>query len=334
MFFPKVTKAVVALLACFVVNVAVAGNKPIDPKNKKVFISVWKTTKPNEQINLPLLKQGKYNFKIDWGDGSPMQKITHYADAFHQYKEIGTYTVLIKGRLQGFSFCLTDCEGNYEFGVSYGGSEKVLTHGYQDNIIEIKQWGNIELGYDSGEKPQGSFFARTTNLDITATDSPNLNKVTSLKGAFFMSAIDDSGNLNRWKTSTVTDMSHMFKGAKAFNQPIDSWDTSKVTNMESMFYQAKSFNQPIGSWDTSKVTNMNSMFSDARSFNQPLERWDTSKVEGMAYMFYNATAFNQSIGFWNTSSVTDMSYMFDGATSFRQFLGNWDTSKVQEGKRP
>jgi surface protein len=124
----------------------------------------------------------------------------------------------------------------------------------------------------------------------------------------------------------VTDMSHMFRNAEAFNQAIGGWNTSQVTTMEAMFSYATSFNQPIGGWDVSKVTNMNGMFSQAFLFNQDIGDWNTSSVTDMGWMFNGATSFNQAIGKWNTSKVSSMACMFQAASVFNQDLGNWDTS--------
>ena len=54
------------------------------------------------------------------------------------------------------------------------------------------------------------------------------------------------------------DMSGMFWGATNFNQPLDKWDTSSVTNMEAMFWGAESFNQNLSAWGDKlgKVQNM------------------------------------------------------------------------------
>ena len=43
-------------------------------------------------------------------------------------------------------------------------------------------------------------------------------------------------------------MSNMFNGASAFNQPL-TWDTSNVTNMSGMFLSASSFNRTISSYN-------------------------------------------------------------------------------------
>ncbi|GHP09450.1 hypothetical protein PPROV_000818500 [Pycnococcus provasolii] len=97
---------------------------------------------------------------------------------------------------------------------------------------------------------------------------------------------------------------------------IYKWDTSKVTDMSNMFYGARSFNQDISWWYTSKVTDMSNMFNGATSFDQDISRWYTSKVTDMSNMFNGATDFGKDISGWDTSKVTDMSNMFTGATYF------------------
>ena len=134
---------------------------------------------------------------------------------------------------------------------------------------------------------------------------------------------------NNIVTTLVTDISSMFSGATAFNQPIGSWDVSKVTDMSYMFSGAYAFNQPIGSWNVSNVTTMFGMFYYATAFNQPIGSWNVSKVTSMRSMFQNAPAFNQPIGSWNVSKVTTMLGMFYGAglstANYDATLIGWST---------
>jgi len=143
-------------------------------------------------------------------------------------------------------------------------------------------------------------------------------------------AIRIYGHISNWNVSNVTDMSMLFKNARAFNQPIGNWNVSNVTDMGFMFYDAGSFNQPIGNWNVSNVTDMTNMFSNATAFNQPIGNWNVSNVTGMNGMFSDATAFNQPIGNWNVSNVTDMTDMFYNATAFNQPIGNWNVSNVTD----
>jgi surface protein len=130
--------------------------------------------------------------------------------------------------------------------------------------------------------------------------------------------------------ANVTSTSGMFRSS-GFNQDISGWTTSSVTNMSSMFRENNVFNQPIGSWDVSSVTNMNAMFfnqSPTTGFNQDLDLWNVSSVTNMSDMFYAARAFNGDITTWNTSSVTTMANMFNSNPSFNQDIGSWNISSL------
>lgn len=293
---------------------SIGSNINIDWANSSIFVTQWNTTKisgtssASNQIQLPLLSTGNYNFTIDWGDGST-DNITIYtqAETLHTYATEGVYTLVINGLIEGFRFA------NY-----LGGSSFTLA-GDHLKIIDILQWGDFRVG-----AAIGSFYG-TSNLDITAIDAPDLNGTTSLSCMFKNSGIGNAGSLNSWNTSLIVDMRYMFEGASNFNMPIGSWDVSRVFSMYNMFYNAKSFNQPIGSWNTSNIKETIGMFSGASNFNQDISSWDVSSVSNMVNMFYSATNFNQDIGSWDVSSVTGM---FQYANNFDQNISSWNVSSV------
>lgn len=245
------------------------------------------------------------------------------------------YEIKITGNFNNIQFSNNPSANSF-----YGDRYKLLT---------ISKWGN---------NPWTSFFRAfrgCVNLDVSASDSPDLSNVNNLSEMFygctslignnsfnnwntsnvtnmsslFHQSVDFDQNIGSWNTSNVTNMSSMF-GGTIFNQNISNWDISQVTDLRGMFYQASIFNQPIGNWNTSSATNMDGMFYSATSFNQPIGNWNTSSCTSMQYMFMFANSFNQPIGNWNTSNVTDMSQMFQSATSFNGPIGNWDTSAVTD----
>ena len=231
---------------------------------------------------------------------------------------------------------------------AYGGTFNQFSFSNFSNnrldIVRVEQWGTTVWS---------SFyraFSYCENLDVTATDIPNLSICQNLSGMFSgcTSLVNANGSISGWQTANVTNMNYMFSGATAFNQPLNwntanvtsmdymfsgatafnqplNWNTANVTNMPGMFQGATSFNQPLN-WNTQNVTNMESVFSSATSFNQPLNNWNTANVTNMGYMFQRATAFNQLLN-WNTQNVTNMVGMFSGASSFNQPL-NWNTTNV------
>ncbi|TPD65910.1 BspA family leucine-rich repeat surface protein [Flavobacterium microcysteis] len=190
-------------------------------------------------------------------------------------------------------------------------------------LIDIAQWGTVAWqNMENG-------FLKCSNLNITATDIPDLSRVTNMKAMFAdCSSLTGPANIGSWNTSNVTNMTTLFSGASVFNQDINNWDTRNVTLMPYMFREARSFNQNIGNWNTSNVTSMEGMFENATNFNQDIGSWNTANVTNMAKMFYMALIFNQNIGNWNTANVTGMDGMFYRAYAFNANIGNWDTANV------
>jgi surface protein len=289
------------------------------------FISVWRTTTPNDTIELPYQASGTYTGTIDWGDG--FTSANTYTNRTHTYSSSGTYSVIIDGTVSGFTF-----------GIGNANAPK---------IKEIIQWGTgFRLGND------GLYFTGCENLVLTGvTDTLNLNGTTDLNNMFSICySLTTINNINDWDVSNVTDMNNMFAISLDFNQSLSGWTTSAVTNMAGMFYST-SFNQDIGSWNVSGVTNMatmfnttpfnqdigswnvsnvidmDSMFSNTSSFNQDIGSWNVSSVLNMPSMFANSQ-FNQNISSWNVSGVTNMTYMFNNATSFNQDLSNWCVTNI------
>ncbi|MES2986254.1 MAG: BspA family leucine-rich repeat surface protein [Patescibacteria group bacterium] len=265
------------------------------------FITTWKTNNPgvtaSNQIRIPTTGAG-YNYDVDWGDGNTDTGIT--GSFTHTYAAPGTYTVRIAGDFPSIYF------------NSGGDRRKILT---------VNQWGPQQW------VSMSQAFAGASNLNVVATDTPDLSIATNLS-AMFASASVFNGDLSSWDVSTITDTSFMFVDASAFNQPLNSWDVSSVTDMRTMFTNATSFNQPLNSWNTGSATNMSDMFNSASSFNQNLSTWNTSNVTDMSYMFQAASSYNQPMYAWNVANVTNMSSMFDGATAFNQPLYAWNTANV------
>ena len=80
------------------------------------------------------------------------------------------------------------------------------------------------------------------NINISATDAPDLSQVTSL--------------------------SDMFRAATLFNSNIGHWDTSSINSMQGPFRDASNFDSDLSGWNVSSVTSMKNMFNGASNFNQ------------------------------------------------------------------
>lgn len=231
------------------------------------FISSWDTTATisdptstaDNQLRLPLVPGGTYDFTADWGDGTTSDVTSaDDPDATHTYAAPNpSATVSITGTIEGFAF---------------------LDKGDRNKLTDISQWGQLRLGNTGG------YFYGASSLSISAADSPDLSETTNMSYAFYGAAFFTDSIAN-WDVSAVTDMSFMFADAWLFNEDISGWDTSAVTSMRSMFMNANSFNQPIGTWNTSSVTDMSFMFFDAYQFDQSVGSWDVTHVADMKKMF-------------------------------------------------
>jgi surface protein len=268
----------------------------IEPELMK-FITTWETVRDNRAIYIKLDTTAyDYNYTIEWGDGNIDRDVKDTPK--HSYSKKGIHTVKISGK----------------FPYIDAGAK----------IKEVTQWGDM-----AWESFNESFDYVCDKIDVVATDTPDLRKVTSMK-KMFADASELKGNsyFNDWDTSHITDMSYMFNYAIKFNAPINKWDTSSVTTMRGMFSSADDFNQPIGKWDISYVTDLYAMLFDAKKFNQPIGKWDVSNVTNMSFMLAYTGEFNQEINDWDVRKVTEMDNMFNIASKFNKPLNKWKTGNV------
>ena len=302
------------------------------PRDTTAFITTWQISpgsQNNRTITIPTHSESTYSYNVDWGDGRVDFVIKGAEGADHTYTTAGNYTISITGDFPRIYFD--------------GGGDR-------NKIISIDQWGDI--AWSSME----SAFEGCANLGYTATDTPDLSRVSSM-AEMFQGANKFNGNIDGWEVSTVTDMSGMFASADVFNQDIGDWDVGQVTDMtdmfsfarsfdqnigdwgnkvgqvtdmSGMFFRADEFDQNIGGWEVDQVTNMADMFAGARSFNQNIGGWEVGQVTNMAGMFSDARSFNQNIGGWEVGQVTNMVGMFSGARSFNQNIGGWEVGQVTD----
>jgi len=101
----------------------------VDPA---AFVSYWNTSltssgsSSSNQIKLPLISHGTYNFTVYWGDGSS-NTITTWDDpaVTHSYSTSGVYNITITGTVIDWRF---------------------INSGDRLKLMEIAQWGDLHLG--------------------------------------------------------------------------------------------------------------------------------------------------------------------------------------------
>ena len=255
------------------------------------FKSIWRTTGPNETIQLPVIAP----YVIDWGDG-----IETSTETSHEYAIAGDYTIKITGVITDFVF---------------------NNSGDKLKILEVQQFGGMT------EIKSASFFG-CSNLDITAEEK--LNAGISLLNAFNgNSSLVYNPSINLLDTSLTQNMIGVFQGDSLFNNSIGNWVLSACITISAILRETSIFNQNLDSWDVSNVTDTSSAFQSSFLFNSPLNSWVTSSFVLCTAMFRAAFDFNQPLFNWDVSNVENMSLMFDQAFDFDQDLSSWDFSSVK-----
>jgi len=228
------------------------------------FISTWDTqnigVSSGNQISLPLVLTGNYNFEVNWGDGNT-DVITSYdqPEVTHTYSSPGSYDVSIKGNISGFNFQL--------------GGDRL-------KLLNIDSFGPLNVG--DGTISEDSFNG-CENLTITASDPLDLEGATSISGLFSnCPSITSFPSLQNWDVSNVNDFSNLFRDSTLFNEDISMWNTENSTNMSFMFANT-SFNQNIGDWSVKNVVDMSGMFENVTlsvfNYEKLLIGWNSQPLE-------------------------------------------------------
>ena len=197
------------------------------------FITTWKTDNPgssnNSSISLPTSGTG-YLYDVDWENDGVFDDLGVTGSITHDYLLPGTYQIAIRGAFPRIFF-------------NYGGD--------RGKLVSIDQWGSIQWS------TMATAFLGCSNLELLATDAPDLSNVTSL--------------------------SQMFQACGLVNADISHWDVSNVTDMQLMFYFASSFDQDLGDWNISNATNLLQMLQGTAlsitNYDSTLIKWSQQPVQ-------------------------------------------------------
>lgn len=157
--------------------------------------------------------------------------------------------------------------GTYEVSLSGSPFRIKLIPQYNSLITKILQWGNNQW-------VDGDFnFSGCQNLDVIASDTPNLSGMKSLSQVFdgCRNLIFTQSSLNSWNTSSIEDLSASFRGCVSFRGNVSNWDVTKVRNISYTFenvpiLQAHGMTgiHPLGKWSLTAYDlshHMSDMFS-------------------------------------------------------------------------
>lgn len=238
--------------------------------SNNIFISTWKTdnlstgSSANNQVKLPLVSSGTYDFVVDWGDGN-QDTITTYnqAEVTHTYSNIGTYEVKIDGVCEGWQF---------------------NNNGDRLKILSILSWGK-----DFRVGNLGNYFFGCENLRITTRNRLIVGNTTTFF-QFFRNCFVLNDEILFSDTTNVTNVSGMFNSCYNFNK-IVNFKTSNAINFSGMFYRCYDYNQAFA-FDIGNAVNIGYMFYFCSDFNQDISIADMSNVTDSTSILSNATSFS------------------------------------------
>ena len=198
--------------------------------------------------------------------------------------------------------CKDNLEGWIEYMKENGVSHDFNPYLYNDLVVEgctithkdengmIDGQIDVDVSYDLPEKSVSDLTVEDFKIQVEFNYRP-LNK------DFLRSLVRDCRvDLGDIDTSKITDMSNLFLSTNfaenlrenSTYKGIEKWNTSSVTNMNYMFANCEYFNQDIGNWDVSKVENMKCMFVGCKEFNQDLNDWAVREDCKVKNIFYNS----------------------------------------------
>lgn len=270
------------------------------------FIVRENAVKSNESktITIPMVQSGKYDYFVDWGDGTTSTIITTYDDpaATHTYEEDGEYTITLKGTLSQLKFT--------------GNIAAVLTEVTKCklNLVSIDD-----------------MFSDCINLSAVNEDIfDNSVGLTSAKGVF-----NNCQNLSVIPVGlfdnnvNITTFESAFAGTSITNIPTGFFNsTNNVTSFNSTFKDCSYLvNIPNGLFDNTKlVLTFNSVFANCSNLGA---------IPNNLFI-NNPTVTDYSHAFENCSNITSLPTNLFGKTSasvnnFSYMFANTGLNILPEG---
>jgi len=194
-----------------------------------------------QEFGLPLLNSSsaQYNFTVDWGDGSSLTTVTSFSDNNfnHTYASSGTYQVIIRGTIKGWSVQETTNDIANDLAT-------------RDSYRDILSWGSLEF-IDNVT----GMFASCTNLNILASNGPKIGN--TLESAFASCSLSTSSGVQNWDIANVTSLDSTFINT-SINANLSGWNISSVTTalnfMAGVTLSTTNYNNTLRGWQIQAVS--------------------------------------------------------------------------------
>jgi hypothetical protein len=293
-------------------------------KELKQFISTWNTSNTSvgssasNQVRLPLVSNGNYNFVVDWGDGSSDVITTfNQAEATHTYANSGNYTITITGTCVGWRF--------------NNGLDRL-------KILTVVSWGNLKFTNLSGAffgcsnltSISGDLSAQTNTTfqdffwlcGLTSIPSglfDNCPNVTNFAGSFFQNQITSIPSGLFDNCPNVTTFGNTFNQNQITSIPSGLFDNCpNVTSFSNTFQQNQITSIPAGLFDNChNVTTFTSSF---------FQNQITSIPSGLFDNCPNVTIFSNT---FRQNQITSIpSGIFDNCPNVTTFANTFQQNQI------
>ena len=195
----------------------------------------------NQEFGLPLLNtsSAQYDFTVDWGDGSSLTTVTNFSDNNfnHTYVSSGTYQVIIRGTIKGWSVQETTNDIANDLAT-------------RDSYRDILSWGSLEF-IDNVT----GMFAGCTNLNILASNGPKIGN--TLESAFASCSLSTSSGVQNWDIANVTSLDSTFINT-SIDVNLSGWNIGNVTTalnfMAGVTLSTTNYNNTLRGWQIQAVS--------------------------------------------------------------------------------
>ena len=201
--------------------------------------------------------------------------------------------------------------------------------------IDVTNWD-----LSSAENMYSMFWSCAVLETIEGCENWNTGSVTSTKAMFEASHSLKDVDVSTWDTSSVKDMSHMFRAHGIEELDVSNWDVSNVEYFNSMFSASSSNTGAISlkkldvsKWNPESAVKMNNMFHGCGKITElDVSGWNMPNLLTTSHMFSDCFALT-SIDFtgWYTPSLTSMDGMFNDCRAIQVLdVSEFETSNCVE----
>lgn len=177
------------------------------------------------------------------------------------------------------------------------------------------------------------YFCGLSSLETVNMEKLKTSNVTDMGMMFEMCTSLTSIDVSGFDTRNVSSMFGMFAGCRSLTTiDVSGFNTRNVGSMEGMFVDCINLTTlDVSNFDTRNVTNMSSMFSNCGTLTSiNVSNFDTRNVTDMESMFFSCGSLTSiDVSNFDTSKVMDMSEMFDACENLTSLdISSFDTSNV------